>query len=136
MQSVKKSLVRNQRGFTLIEMIIVIVILGILAVVAIPRYRDMQTEAAVAQANGVYGAAQAATAINFANNLAKGTSSYITTGATLLGAMDGTPDGWDTDPSGDATTKVIKATINGTEYKITVTTDETATARAALSKDW
>ncbi len=37
--------IRNQKGFTLIEIIAVLVILGILAAIAIPKYLDMRTEA-------------------------------------------------------------------------------------------
>ena len=43
--TMKKSPLRNERGFTLIEIIAVLVILGILAAVAIPKYIDMRQEA-------------------------------------------------------------------------------------------
>lgn len=47
-----KSLVRNQEGFTLIEIIAVLVILGILAAVAIPKYLDMRKDAITKAADG------------------------------------------------------------------------------------
>ena len=124
---------RVQKGFTLIELITVIAILGILAVVAVPKYVDLQTQAAQAQADGVFGASQAAAAINFSAGLAGATQpagGAISTGANLLAAMDGTPAGW------AAASDDIAATINGTTYTITVGTAETTTAKAVLSKSW
>jgi len=59
---------KNQKGFTLIELIMVIVIIGILSAVAVPKYFSITKDAEYATVQGMVGALNAAAAGKFAYN--------------------------------------------------------------------
>lgn len=69
----------KKRGFTLIELVMVIVILGILAAMVLPRFVDLTTKAREAAAKGSLGAVRAAIAIRYASNAAYSANTLIPT---------------------------------------------------------
>ncbi|MHB1658689.1 MAG: type II secretion system protein [Acidithiobacillus sp.] len=69
----------SEQGFTLIELIVVIVILGILAAFAIPRFVNLQNDARRSVLQGVSGSLQAASALAYSKALV---STPVQTGST------------------------------------------------------
>jgi len=90
MGSVKKRLIRNSRGFTLVELIIVMIVLGIMAALAIPKFFNMSEDAKYSAVQGALGGVRSAVANYYAKEAARnGTGTYptlamMTDGSTVL----------------------------------------------------
>ncbi|HDL19147.1 MAG TPA: prepilin-type N-terminal cleavage/methylation domain-containing protein [Bacteroidetes bacterium] len=90
---------KSEKGFTLIELITVIVIIGILAAVAVPKFISLTGQAKAAQCKANHAALESAAAMAYATAAASGTpaypaalsdlSSYMTSGYTAT-CTDGT----------------------------------------------
>jgi MSHA pilin protein MshA len=114
-------MLKNQKGFTLIELVMIIVILGILAVVAIPRYVDLRTEANAAALSGVQGTMASSMAVNYAGcsalnhvvtaNKCVAVDNCDDTGSLIAGGL----------PTGYTVAAAAIAAPNGTTATCTVT---------------
>ena len=111
----------NHRGFTLIELVIIIVILGILAAVAIPKYQDMSSQAKDAACRGALGALRSGVTIFYANQAeTTGTAAWptvvqlATIGTVMAQSMPKNPYQSSTNAPDSIVTGVTKGTVVGT----------------------
>jgi prepilin-type N-terminal cleavage/methylation domain-containing protein len=75
---------RMQAGFTMIELIVVIVILGVLAAVAMPKFTDLSGDAKAAALQGVAGAATSAMNVNYGARKVNSTNGVAVTNCTAV----------------------------------------------------
>ncbi|AWK80907.1 type II secretion system protein [Photobacterium damselae] len=81
---------KRQGGFTLIELVVVIVILGILAVTAAPKFMNLQTDARNASLQGLKGAIQGAAGIVYGKAAIKGIEATAASNNVGVSGADGT----------------------------------------------
>jgi MSHA pilin protein MshA len=126
---------QKQQGFTLIELVVVIIILGILAVVAAPKFINLQSDARASTLEGVKGALQGANTLVYSKAMIQGLGKAADESVTTDGSV--TPNVVVTADFGYLNSKTDTAAVKANLEKVLdMKFDALATATAGTVNDF
>jgi MSHA pilin protein MshA len=123
-----KMIVNEQRGFTLIELVVVITILGILAAFAVPKFISLDATARAATINGLAGSVRSAAALARGMSMASQNPNTVTMEGSAVALVNNYPNA-----GANGILAALNTTATGTDFTITAGANA-ATGTATWSK--
>lgn len=116
---------KQESGFTLIELVVVITILGLLVATALPKFAALQTEARIAKMNGALASVKAGATLAHSIQLTQQLAASAS--VTMEGSVIPMADGF---PTTDLTSIPVAAGLDGNEFQLTQTSATVFTVAA------
>jgi len=123
----KRNILKNEKGFTLIEIIAVLILLGILAAVAVPKYMDLTEEAKLKAAEGQVAEMKGTLSLAWGKQMLAGNAAAVTIADILTQIDEATTVAFDVGTTPDIWNVTLTTSTSGTALGIAVNSRDSDT---------